>query len=134
VGKVASAVTFSVAVSWSSVLAAIAAAGATTRLGSLLLPRPEQLLWICGVALGYSLLTATLAAAISLHLAVARSAQQIAAMLSVVLAMLGSALLGDRAITWTTALAVPAVLVALATLATLLVMSTFRRDRLLGAS
>lgn len=133
-GKVGSAAIFSVAVSWSSLLAAMVAANLKGGMGTLLLPRPEVVFWVCGVALGYGLLTATLAAGISLHLSVARSAQQVVSMLSVVLAMAGSALLDDRAIHWTTALGVQAALFGLAALAMVLLTGTLRRDRLLGAS
>ena len=131
-GKVASAAAFSVAVGWLSVIAAILAAHAKGGLSPLLMPRPEALLWVGGVGLGYSLLTATLAVGISLRLSVARSAQQLAAMLAVGLAVLGSSLLDHGVIRWTTALGVPAILLGLAGLAMLVVLSTLRRERWLG--
>jgi ABC-type transport system involved in multi-copper enzyme maturation permease subunit len=133
-GKIASAATFAVTVSWASVLTAIVAANTKSGMASLLLPRPEELFWVAGVSLAFSLLTASLAAGISLHLTVARSAQQVASMLSVALAIGGSALFGDQVIGWTTALMVQAALFGAAAVAALLIMSTFRRERLLGVS
>ena len=71
---------------------------------------------------------------IFLHLSVARSAQQLAAMLSAGLAVLGSTLLEDRAIRWTMALGVPMALLTFAAVATFLVLVAFRRDLFLEST
>ncbi len=134
-GKVASAALFAVTVTILSLVLAVVTINVGQRGGGLFLPPPEMALSIVGSAVGVSLVTSAVAVAISMRVTVARSAQQMASMLS--MAIVGSvafalAQLG-LTLTWPVILRIDGVVCAIGIFALVVAQKAFRRERFFDA-
>ncbi|MGZ3448034.1 MAG: ABC transporter permease [Polyangiales bacterium] len=132
VGKVATAVTFALATAAAALLAGLVTVNAH-RAGGLYVPPSAFLLGIGGAALASALTTASLAVAISLHVTVARSAQQLSAVVTLVVVGAVATALKQLALTldWALILRIDLALAAVGVASLVALFRVFRRDRLL---
>jgi ABC-2 type transport system permease protein len=131
-GKVATAVLFAVAAAFAALFAGFVTVN-LQRSGALFFPPIGFVLGLGGAALASALTTAALAVAVSMRVTVARSAQQLSAVVTLLVVGGVAIALKQLALTldWALVMRIDLVLalVGLASLAS--VLRTFRRDRLL---
>jgi ABC-2 type transport system permease protein len=130
-GKAASAVSFAVIVAFVSLVVAVITINVTRGSASLFMPPRGLLLGVAGSAFGASLTTASVASAISMRVTVARSAQQMASILSMCITGFVVFLLHQlhMKLSWALVLRIDALLVCTGVAAAMWSLLRFKRER-----
>jgi ABC-2 type transport system permease protein len=134
-GKVASAALFAVTVTLASLLLAIVTINISQHGAGLFVPPASLLLAVVGSAVGASLVTAAVAVAISMRVTVARSAQQMASMLSMAVVGAVAFALAELGLplTWPVILRIDGMVCTASVIALAVAHRAFRRERFFDA-